>query len=378
MNLESCNKINYLDINDYKKSIINVDLKHYFKNYGYENCKELKEIIRKNAKKIREIIFRNSLIKKNDTCDNTKCTIKNNIYKNKEIINTNNEKNEIFKNKIISKKKSILYKDYLYTLLIRNLYILFSSLNLEKKKEKKFDFTKVYTYEYNYKELTLNKVIDHLKNYGIIDVKLTDIKNFKFFTYCNKLKTNFNDKESNFNICIYIPTKKEVDILFIIEALYDYFYFNLYVPITTKNNDLIFFPFNIINNVLVKHNFNIFVPYLYIYLNTHNKISFNLNNLNIITNKLFNFTYKENDTIFIIPLIAYNNYGCRIGSGKGYYDKTLKKNKNITNLHKKDIKNEIKISVSFEVFLYDIDFYETTDIILDYIINEKNIYHFLF
>ncbi|CRH02866.1 conserved Plasmodium protein, unknown function [Plasmodium relictum] len=376
MNLESYDKIN-LD-NNYIKSIINIDLKDYFKNYEYKNYKELKEIIRKNAKKIREIILRNSLIMQNNTCVNIIHAIENNLDKNKENLNFNCEKIEIFENKTFSKKKNILYMDYLYTLLIRNLYILFSSLNLERKKEKKFDFTKIYTYEYNYKKISLNEVIAFLKKSGINDINITDIENLNFFTYCNKLKTHLNNKKSNFNICLYIPTKKEVDILFIIEKLYDYFYFDLYVPITTKSGDLIFFPFDIIDNLLIKHDFNIFVPFLYIYLNSIKKFCFNLNNLNIITNKLFHFTYKENETIFIIPLIAYNNYGCRIGSGKGYYDKTLKKNKNITKLYKKNIKNTVKISISFEIFLYDIDFCESTDLILDYIINEKNIYHFLF
>ncbi|KOB88795.1 hypothetical protein PFDG_03624 [Plasmodium falciparum Dd2] len=217
--------------------------------------------------------------------------------------------------------------------------------------------------------------------------------------------------------------------------------FVLYVPITTKEKDLIFFPFNIKNNLLVQYHFNIFIPYDYIYYTTYKKMNnFILNYSKIVKNyELSNSLYKHNDTIILIPLIAYNKLGYRIGSGKGYYDKTLTKTRKkndiikqikniqmndniITNNKDHDIQkenhlylgtkndtnniicsnvknikhktfnneieiytqnkqkiyfNEIKIGVSFEMFLYDIDFSETTDLILDYMINENNIYHFI-
>ncbi|CAD2114382.1 hypothetical protein YYG_00611 [Plasmodium vinckei petteri] len=401
-----------------QNNIILINLKNY--EYKYNN-QEIKQNVRNNAKKVREIFLKNLTNEERNQSFNTYEQNKTGNYQQ----NIQNEEN-LFR-----------YKDYLYTNLIRQLYLFLSSMgvnkrtinenNLDKKIDNTyqencqnhFNFQKMYKYTYNYKKMINEDVIKSLKKYNINKFD----ENLEFYTYAfsNKHSENFKrdyDK-TNFNICIYLPTKKEIDILFIIDILYDYFYFNLYIPITTKENKLIFFPFCFENNIIIKHNFNIFVPYLYIYKNKYmeeKSIKFNLNSLNIITDKIFELEFQENKTIFFIPLIAYNKYGCRIGSGKGYYDRTfislyekakindkknnksinqisnvsetnnLKENKNneteknIQNIliKKNKIIDHVKVSVSFEAFLYDVDFNEPTDIILDYIINEKNIYKFLF
>ncbi|CXJ28086.1 conserved Plasmodium protein, unknown function [Plasmodium berghei] len=413
-------------------NIVLINLKDYLndhlKNYEHEyNNKQVKQNVRNNAKKVREIFLKTL----------------SNEERNKgfDISEQNNAEN--YQHDITNEKDLFGYKDYLYTKLIRQLYLFLCSMGVNKRIinenildekiantyqencQNNFNFNKMYKYTYNYKKMENVDVIKSLKKYNInkFDEKL------QFYSY------NFSNKNSekcekdytktNFNICIYLPTKKEIDILFIIDILYDYFYFNLYIPITTKENKLVFFPFCFKNNIIIKHHFNIFVPYLYIYKNTYmeqKSIKFNLNSLNLITDKIFDLEFQENKTIFFIPLIAYNKYGCRVGSGKGYYDRTftslykrakinnekknqfidqisntansynvsetknLKENnnneteKNIQNMFikKNKIIDHIKVSVSFEVFLYDVDFNEPTDIILDYIINEKNIYKFLF
>ncbi|CAD2105985.1 conserved Plasmodium protein, unknown function [Plasmodium vinckei brucechwatti] len=397
-----------------QNNIVLINLKNY--EYKYNN-QQVKQNVRNNAKKVREIFLKNLTNEKRNQSFNT--------YEQNKIEN--------YQQNIQNEENLFGYKDYLYTNLIRQLYLFLSSMgvnkrtinenNLDKKidntYQNHFNFQKMYKYTYNYKKMINEDVIKSLKKYNIN--KFDD--NLEFYTYAfsNKNSENFKRDyaKTNFNICIYLPTKKEIDILFIIDILYDYFYFNLYIPITTKENILIFFPFCFENNIIIKHNFNIFVPYLYIYKNKYmeqKSIKFNLNSLNIITDKIFELEFQENKTIFFIPLIAYNKYGCRIGSGKGYYDRTfislykkakinyeknnksinqisnvsetnnLKENKNneteknIQNIliKKNKIIDHVKVSVSFEAFLYDVDFNEPTDIILDYIINEKHIYKFLF
>ncbi|SPJ11637.1 conserved Plasmodium protein, unknown function [Plasmodium sp. DRC-Itaito] len=453
-----------MDLKEYMHNIIDINISNHIKIRSSNICNhnKLKETIRENAKKIRDITFKYWIKDKqlehgnfvmNDENTNNKMIIDN----NKHIINNVNNDKEIsysYQDTSITNSKDeegLLYIDHLYTYLIRQLYILFCSLQVRKKKNNlEFDFTKIYKYTYNYKKLESHICYKYLKKYNINDdIIKNDIENFHFYAYHHNIKEpkKYCDMEeyynnANYNICIYLPTKKEIDILFIIDQLYDYFYFLLYVPITTKEKDLIFFPFNIKNNLLVQHHFNIFIPYEYIYYTTHKKINnFILNYSNIVKNYVIsNFLYKHNDTIFLIPLLAYNKFGCRIGSGRGYYDKTLsntrkenniiKQIKNIqvnenkiTNNKDHDIQklnhinlgtkkdtnnikcsnkklyikdktfnnkitiytqnkqkkylNEIKIGVSFDIFLYDIDFSEQTDVILDYMINENNIYHFI-
>ncbi|SOV23985.1 conserved Plasmodium protein, unknown function [Plasmodium sp. DRC-Itaito] len=458
-----------MDLKQYLYNIIDIDISNHIKIKSSNNCNhnELKETIRQNAKKIRDITFKywikdrqlqnsNSVMKNENVNDkmiiDNKTYFLNNINNDNKILNTYQS---TFQTCITYNKdeEDILYIDYLYTYLIRQLYILFCCLEVKKKKNNlQFDFKKIYKYRYNYKKLESHICYEYLKKYNINDDMIKkDIENFEFYIYnhhnnikeqkynCD-IEENYNN--ANYNICIYLPTKKEIDILFIIDQLYDYFYFQLFVPITTNQKDLIFFPFNIKNNLLVQYHFNIFIPYSYIYYTTHKKINqFILNYSNVVKNYEFsNFLYKHNDTIFLIPLIAYNKFGCRIGSGKGYYDKTLTKTRkqnhiikqikniqpngnNITNKKdydnqklnhinletkydtnniicsnvknindktfnnkitiytqnktKQKILNEIKVGVSFEMFLYDIDFCEETDLILDYMINENNIYHFI-
>ncbi|EWC75155.1 hypothetical protein C923_04197 [Plasmodium falciparum UGT5.1] len=455
-----------MDVKEYTHNIIDIDISNHIKirsSNNYNN-KKLKETIRQNAKKIRDITFKYWIKEKqlqsgnfviNDENINDKMIIEN----KKDIINNiNNDKKisysyvDSFQTCVTNSKdeEGVLYIDDLYTYLIRQLYILFCSLEVRKKKNNvQFDFTRIYKYTYNYKKLESPISYEYLKKYDINDdIIKNDIENFHFYAYDHNIEDpkkycdmeeNYNN--ANYNICIYLPTKKEIDILFIIDQLYDYFYFVLYVPITTKEKDLIFFPFNIKNNLLVQYHFNIFIPYDYIYYTTYKKMNnFILNYSKIVKNyELSNSLYKHNDTIILIPLIAYNKLGYRIGSGKGYYDKTLTKTRKkndiikqikniqmndniITNNKDHDIQkenhlylgtkndtnniicsnvknikhktfnneieiytqnkqkiyfNEIKIGVSFEMFLYDIDFSETTDLILDYMINENNIYHFI-
>ncbi|GAW83813.1 hypothetical protein, conserved [Plasmodium gonderi] len=356
-------KINTHKEESYANCIIPMNLREHYKNYEHKSShKEIKQVVRKNAKRVRDVVLTSWLIERMHPFDSDK----------REDINTCKSNGGMC---------DILYVDFVYTQLIRHTYVLLSFLKVNKRKNKTFNFNKIYKYKYNYKSCEQREVMEYMGNYGI-HINADALGCFQFFTYYmggkknnKKMKTDKCENKSNFNMCIYIPTKKEIDILFIIHKLYKYFYFNLYVPITTEEeNKLIFFPFDLTNNLLIKDHFGIFIPYLYVHYNSKGEINkdknLHLNSSNLVTDNIYNFTFNDHDNIFFIPLIAYNKYGARIGSGKGYYDRALKPGDNK--------KNNIKISISFDIFLYDIDFLENTDIILDYVINEKGIYYFQF
>ncbi|GAB69267.1 hypothetical protein PCYB_146950 [Plasmodium cynomolgi strain B] len=145
-----------------------------------------------------------------------------------------------------------------------------------------------------------------------------------------------------------------------------------------RQNSLIFFPFDIRNNLLVKHRFGIFVPYLYVHhcaergTNTGTCSQLNLSPANLVMDTVYNFSFTERENIFFIPLLAYNNYGARVGSGKGYYDRAFNQGG-----EEEEKKKNVKISLSLEVLMYEIDFLEPTDILLDYVVNERGVYHFV-
>jgi 5-formyltetrahydrofolate cyclo-ligase len=66
--------------------------------------------------------------------------------------------------------------------------------------------------------------------------------------------------------------------------------------------------------------------------------------------------------LIIVPLVAFNEKKYRIGYGKAFYDKYLKDYKGKT------------VGLAFSSQKTDIEFQEETDISLDYIITENNIY----
>jgi 5-formyltetrahydrofolate cyclo-ligase len=80
------------------------------------------------------------------------------------------------------------------------------------------------------------------------------------------------------------------------------------------------------------------------------------------TNTLFE---DDNIDIFIIPLLAFDNKGNRIGYGGGYYDNYLKK-----------FPNSIKIGVSLEEAIDNKWNGTEHDMKLDYCITETKIYKF--
>ncbi|KMZ84694.1 hypothetical protein PVBG_00474 [Plasmodium vivax Brazil I] len=374
-------QINARGEEDYAKCITPVDLRDHYKSYKHSSSsKQVKQVVRRNAKQVRDVVLTSWLPQRMDPHISSKNA---NFY-----LNTPK-----------GGRNAILYVDFVYTQLIRHTYVLLHSLNVSKRKGKKFNFSKIFTYKYNYKPCEEHQVGKYLDHYNIS----SDLAGgAHFFTYSwagkKKKKKRETGKEigeeteadaetdaetaqrgskANFNMCIYLPTEKEVDILFIVQKLHKYFHFNLYVPITTEENSLFFFPFDLHNNLLVKHRFGIFVPYLYLHhcaeggTNRGSSLHLNLSPSNLVTDTLYDFSFTERENIFFIPLLAYNNYGARVGSGKGYYDRALRQG------GEEEEKKNVKVSLSLEVLLYEIDFLEPTDILLDYVVNERGVYHFV-
>ncbi len=71
----------------------------------------------------------------------------------------------------------------------------------------------------------------------------------------------------------------------------------------------------------------------------------------------------EQITGFVVPGLAFDQAGHRLGRGKGYYDQTLNNN------------NKKKIGVCFEVAFCENVPHENHDLICNQIITEKQIYH---
>ena len=65
--------------------------------------------------------------------------------------------------------------------------------------------------------------------------------------------------------------------------------------------------------------------------------------------------------VMVVPGVAYSADGCRMGRGKGYYDKYLKD------------KNTVKIGICYSWQIVDFIQKTTGDISLDYIVTEQEI-----
>jgi 5-formyltetrahydrofolate cyclo-ligase len=70
-------------------------------------------------------------------------------------------------------------------------------------------------------------------------------------------------------------------------------------------------------------------------------------------------------TLFIIPLVAFDIHGFRVGQGGGYYDR-----------HLKDYPNAQKIGLAFELQKVDEIPAENHDVKLDSVITERQVYNF--
>ena len=152
-------------------------------------------------------------------------------------------------------------------------------------------------------------------------------------------------KKFNFDnykiIHTYISHKKEVNTWLIIEKIMDdYNHCNIIVPKCYKSNQLQHFELK--NSLLLLNSYGILEP---------------------SESKKYN-RIDEIDLV-IVPLLAFDLDGNRVGYGKGYYDRFLQ-----------NCKNAKKVGISFEEPVSKILDTNQYDIKLDYCITPEKIYKF--
>ena len=150
--------------------------------------------------------------------------------------------------------------------------------------------------------------------------------------------------------------------------IWDYNYYHIFLPIEEKNEINTEFILNILNGkdkhiVISKSNFETLSMTNYL-LTDNTKIKKNQYNIPEPTNGLEVDNYLL-DVVFV-PLLAFDNYGNRVGYGKGFYDRFLSQCRPDT----------IKIGLSFfdaEVKISDAD---AKDITLDFCVTPRQVYQF--
>ena len=168
-----------------------------------------------------------------------------------------------------------------------------------------------------------------------------------------KLRKNFFIKKFNFDPLFKIINKNFSNKKFIVAA---YFPYNYEVDVTS-----------FIKMAILK-NYKIALPVIY----TGNNMKFKIWNFNdpLMINKYGILEpNRSNKTVypdcFLVPLAAYDNNLNRIGYGKGFYDKALKKINKIKKIITIGIAYSFQKANKIPVNKYDYR--------LDYILNEKRI-----
>lgn len=142
------------------------------------------------------------------------------------------------------------------------------------------------------------------------------------------------------NIACYWPTKHEISSKLLIEFLLDHNK-NCYLPVINTNQTLDFIKYTN-NTQLIKNKYNILEPMF----NVDSRIS-------II----------DLDLIFM-PLVAFDKLGHRIGSGAGFYDRSLVNRSNFCKL----------IGMAYSIQEASCFASQVWDINLDIIVTEKQIF----
>jgi len=151
------------------------------------------------------------------------------------------------------------------------------------------------------------------------------------------IKKNFPNKKPS--IAGYYPSNFEVNILdFLCQA--NKMNFKVGLPVIKRDH---------------KMDFKYWIPNEPLYVN----------NYGILEPKKQNITFKPD--IILVPLIAFDKSLNRIGYGKGYYDRFLKK-------HAKKKKNILTIGLAFSFQKYKKIPTSKHDVKLDYILTEKGIF----
>lgn len=182
----------------------------------------------------------------------------------------------------------------------------------------------------------LQKNILRKKYYSLRKKKYFEIKKFFFNPLVKLLKTRY--KKKILKIAIYYPSNYETNILKILEN--NYFKNKKFLlPVIEKNNMMNFFLWKK-NEVLLVNKYG------------------NLEPIKSIS---------ETPDVMLVPILAFDRHKFRLGYGKGYYDRYLKKNL-------KEYKKIVTVGVAFSFQKHDKLPTDKNDIKLNYILTEKGIY----
>ena len=167
------------------------------------------------------------------------------------------------------------------------------------------------------------------KNYYEIDQEF-------FFPLIKLIKSKFRRK--NLNLALYYPSNFELNVLKFLENNYIKNK-NVLLPAIERKNNMNFYSWEK-NQALIVNQFGMLEP---------NKTKIKIPNL------------------MLIPILAFDKHKYRLGYGKGFYDRYLKK-------YLKKFKNIVTVGVAFSFQKYHKLPIDKNDVKLNYILTEKGIY----
>ena len=147
-------------------------------------------------------------------------------------------------------------------------------------------------------------------------------------------------KKKKKNISLYYPSNYEVDTTKLFKALGGTKSFLTSLPVISHNGTMKFVQWKLRDPLRV-NNYGFLEP-----INQKRMIS---------------------PDLFVVPLLAYDRFRNRLGYGKGYYDRFLKK-------HRKSNRNFLTIGLAFSFQKYKKIPTSKHDVKLDYILTEKGIF----
>ncbi len=166
--------------------------------------------------------------------------------------------------------------------------------------------------------------------------KYSDI-NKEFFSPLLKLiRLRFKNKK--IKIALYYPSNFELNVLKLLE-FDNIFVHDFLLPVINNNNSMKFYPWKK-NDILFINQFGLLEP---------------------------TKTLAKVPDLMIIPMLAFDKDKFRLGYGKGFYDRYLKK-------HLKRFKNILTVGVAFSFQKHHKLPINKNDIKLDFILTKKGIY----
>jgi len=166
--------------------------------------------------------------------------------------------------------------------------------------------------------------------------KYYEINKFFFSPFIDLVKKKFKNRK--INLSLYYPSSFELNILKSLEINYISNQ-NILLPIVQENNSMNFFPWKK-NEVLLVNKYGMLEPI---------KSKINI------------------PDVMLVPLLVFDKYKHRLGYGKGFYDRYLKK-------YLKKFKNILTVGVAFSFQKNQKLPVNNKDVKLDYILTEKGIF----